>query len=72
MGANDDQRATAPVPTATPQAEGDAMPAEPRRPEPDECCHSGCAFCVQDMYEDAMDRYRAALKDWQARQGQRQ
>ncbi|NRR29108.1 hypothetical protein HSX11_02820 [Oxalobacteraceae bacterium] len=48
------------------------MPAEPRRPEPDECCHSGCAFCVQDMYEDAMDRYRAALKDWQARQGQRQ
>ena len=45
----------------------DPMPAEPPRPGPDDCCHSGCAWCVQDMYEDAMDRYRAELAAWKAR-----
>jgi hypothetical protein len=45
----------------------DPMPVEPPRPGPDDCCHSGCVWCVQDMYEDAMDRYRAELAAWKAR-----
>jgi hypothetical protein len=28
--------------------------------------------CVFDLYEDAMDRYRAELKAWQERQAARQ
>ncbi|WP_295994724.1 oxidoreductase-like domain-containing protein [Rugamonas sp.] len=43
------------------------MPAEPRRPASDECCHSGCQFCVQDLYEDELDRYRAELAKWRER-----
>jgi len=45
----------------------DPMPLEPRRPASDECCHSGCQFCVQDLYEDEMERYRAELAQWRAR-----
>ena len=50
-------------------ADADPMPVEPRRPASDECCHSGCQFCVQDLYEDQMDRYRADLAAWRARHG---
>ena len=45
----------------------DPMPLEPERPGPGDCCHSGCAFCVQDLYDDAMDRYRAELAAWKLR-----
>ena len=48
-------------------ADDDPMPVEPRRPGSDECCHSGCQFCVQDLYEDELDRYRAELAKWRAR-----
>ena len=47
----------------------DPMPVEPRRPDSDACCHSGCQFCVQDLYEDELDRYRAELAKWRARHG---
>ncbi|MYN09591.1 oxidoreductase-like domain-containing protein [Pseudoduganella aquatica] len=45
----------------------DPRPEPPQPPEPGDCCHSGCAYCVDDMYQDALDKYRADLKDWQAR-----
>ncbi|SEJ60493.1 oxidoreductase-like domain-containing protein [Achromobacter sp. NFACC18-2] len=55
--------------TATPVAvpADDPPPVAPERPAPDECCHSGCIPCVYDLYDEAMDRYRDALKAWRAR-----
>jgi hypothetical protein len=46
----------------------DPRPTPPKRPEPDDCCNSGCNPCVFDLYEDALERYEAALAEWQARQ----
>ncbi|MGW9064035.1 oxidoreductase-like domain-containing protein [Achromobacter animicus] len=46
---------------------GDPPPVPPERPAPDECCNSGCIPCVYDLYDEAMDRYREALKAWRAR-----
>lgn len=42
-------------------------PIEPTRPEPGECCGSGCDPCVFELYERAMEEYRSALAAWQAR-----
>jgi hypothetical protein len=47
----------------------DPAPVAPKRPELEDCCRSGCTPCVFDLYEDAMDRYRAQLARWQARRG---
>jgi hypothetical protein len=43
-------------------------PAPPPEPDPDECCGSGCAVCVWDRYQAALERYRAELRAWQAAQ----
>ncbi|MQA39856.1 oxidoreductase-like domain-containing protein [Rugamonas aquatica] len=48
-------------------AADDPKPQPPQPPQPGDCCHSGCTFCVEDMYQDELDRYRAALKAWQER-----
>jgi len=53
--------------TAPPLPQDDPKPTEPERPAPGDCCHSGCAFCVEDLYQDELDRYRVALAAWQAR-----
>jgi len=45
----------------------DPIPLPPQAPEPGDCCHSGCSFCVEDMYQDELERYRAALKAWRER-----
>ncbi|MYM37212.1 oxidoreductase-like protein [Duganella sp. FT94W] len=45
----------------------DPQPQPPEPPAPGDCCHSGCAYCVDDLYQDELDRYRAALQAWQAR-----
>lgn len=45
----------------------DPPPVPPVQPALEDCCRSGCTPCVFDLYEDAMDRYRAALKAWQMR-----
>ena len=45
----------------------DPKPQAPQPPQAGDCCHSGCTFCVEDMYQDELDRYRAALKAWQQR-----
>jgi hypothetical protein len=49
-------------------ATSDAAPEPPQPPEPGDCCHSGCEFCVDDMYQGELDRYRLALRAWQERQ----
>jgi hypothetical protein len=46
----------------------DPKPQAPTPPEPGDCCHSGCAWCVDDIYQEELDRYREALKEWEDRQ----
>ena len=55
--------------SAAPADRDDPPPRPPSRPDADDCCQGGCARCVYDLYEDAMDRYRAELAAWQARRG---
>lgn len=33
-----------------------------------DCCDSGCARCVLDIYEDELEHYQTALAAWEARQ----
>ncbi|GJJ01068.1 hypothetical protein RugamoR64_16060 [Duganella rhizosphaerae] len=49
------------------KAADDPLPLPPPPPQPGDCCHSGCTFCVEDMYQDELERYRAALKAWRER-----
>ena len=49
----------------------DPQPLPPREPEAIECCGSGCAPCVYDVYWEAVARHEAELEAWQARQGKR-
>ncbi|MEZ0603502.1 oxidoreductase-like domain-containing protein [Paraburkholderia sp. IW21] len=57
------------MPRATPK--DDPQPVPPVQPDLDDCCHSGCNPCVFDLYDEALDRYQAALAEWQARQAVR-
>ena len=34
----------------------------PRKPEPHECCGTGCIPCVMDIYEEELYEYEKALK----------
>ncbi|ACD20310.1 oxidoreductase-like domain-containing protein [Paraburkholderia phytofirmans] len=56
------------MPRATPK--DDPQPVPPVQPDLDDCCHSGCSPCVFDLYDEALERYRAALTEWQVRQAQ--
>ncbi|EMD34837.1 hypothetical protein CERSUDRAFT_140517 [Gelatoporia subvermispora B] len=40
---------------------GFTIPEEPKPPESDECCMSGCAICVYDLYNESLDAYTNAL-----------
>ncbi|WP_233806182.1 oxidoreductase-like domain-containing protein [Paraburkholderia sp. HP33-1] len=54
------------MPRATPS--DDPPPQPPARPDLDDCCHSGCTQCVFDLYDEALERYEAALSAWRERQ----
>lgn len=45
----------------------DLPPTPPEKPLPSDCCGGGCARCVFDVYEDALERYERQLAQWQAR-----
>ncbi|WP_244140111.1 oxidoreductase-like domain-containing protein [Caballeronia sp. BCC1704] len=45
----------------------DPRPTPPERPAPGDCCQSGCNPCVFDIYQEALERYQAQLRDWEAR-----
>jgi Oxidoreductase-like protein, N-terminal len=45
----------------------DPRPTPPRPPELEDCCRSGCSQCVFDLYDEALERYEAALDAWEAR-----
>jgi hypothetical protein len=42
-------------------------PLPPVRPSQDDCCKGSCDPCVFDLYEQAVERYRADLSAWQER-----
>lgn len=42
-------------------------PVRPDEPEPADCCGEGCARCVFDVYDEAIERYEAELASWRAR-----
>ena len=46
----------------------DPQPQPPVKPGNDECCHSGCTFCVLEMYQEDLAAYEDALRAWQQRQ----
>ena len=46
----------------------DPEPVPPREPLAEDCCGGGCAPCVYDLYIEALERYREALRVWQLRQ----
>ncbi|KAJ7152052.1 hypothetical protein C8R46DRAFT_1121857 [Mycena filopes] len=37
------------------------IPQEPKPPEADECCMSGCAVCVYDLYEESVAAYKESV-----------
>lgn len=45
----------------------DPMPEPPSFADYDACCGSGCDPCLLDLYDQAMERYRQALRAWQER-----
>ncbi|KAF6746020.1 hypothetical protein DFP72DRAFT_641452 [Ephemerocybe angulata] len=40
---------------------GFVIPQEPQPPADDECCMSGCAICVYDLYDDSMQSYEDSV-----------
>lgn len=46
----------------------DPPPRPPVAPDPADCCGEGCANCVYDIHEAALQRYREALEAWRMRQ----
>ncbi|WP_085488376.1 oxidoreductase-like domain-containing protein [Paraburkholderia susongensis] len=59
------------MPRATP-SDADPPPQPPVQPDLDDCCHSGCNPCIFDLYDEALERYEAALAEWKARHAQRE
>ena len=49
----------------------DPVPQPPPEPDAGDCCGEGCVNCIFDLYDAALERYRADLAAWQARQSQR-
>jgi len=41
---------------------GLVLPEAPKEPQSDECCMSGCAICVYDLYEAAREDYKLAVE----------
>ena len=49
----------------------DPRPIPPEKPLPMDCCDSGCARCVSDIYEEELEHYRALVAAWELRQADR-
>ncbi|KAJ7676207.1 oxidoreductase-like protein [Mycena rosella] len=43
------------------------VPQRPKAPESDECCMSGCAVCVYDLYEESLGTYNESLAAFRAK-----
>jgi hypothetical protein len=42
----------------------DPRPVKPIAPDALDCCGGGCVPCIYDLYEQALERYEAALAAW--------
>lgn len=51
-----------------PRPIADERPAPPLPPDLEDCCRSGCEPCIFDLFDQAMERYRAELDAWEQRQ----
>lgn len=40
---------------------GFVIPEEPVPPSDEECCMSGCAICVYDLYEESLEAYKESI-----------
>ena len=49
----------------------DLPPVCPVEPDAADCCGEGCANCVFDNYEAALERYEEKLVAWRARQSRK-
>ncbi|KAJ7716914.1 oxidoreductase-like protein [Mycena maculata] len=45
---------------------GFEIPQRPRPPESDECCMSGCAVCVYDLYDESLGAYNQAMANFRS------
>jgi hypothetical protein len=54
-----------------PSPDDDPPPLPPIRPGREDCCQGSCEPCVFDLYEEAMERYRAELEAWKQREKRR-
>jgi hypothetical protein len=54
-----------------PPADHDPRPEPPERPDSNACCGSGCDPCIFDYYAEELDRWRADLAAWEAREAAR-
>jgi len=52
-------------PAATP--EPDPRPLPPKEPALEDCCGTGCAICVFDTYQIALENFERDLAAWEAR-----
>jgi hypothetical protein len=52
-------------------SDDDKPPEPPPRPSKDDCCRSACDPCIFDLYEEALERYRAELQAWQERRARK-
>ncbi|MDN2708426.1 hypothetical protein O0880_03210 [Janthinobacterium sp. SUN118] len=62
------QPTSATMSSASPPHDPQPQPQPPVKPGNDECCHSGCTFCVLEMYQEDLAAYEDALRAWQQRQ----
>jgi len=46
-----------------PTAEKKEVPPPPEKPDPGDCCGSGCVRCVWDVYYDELEEYNKLYKD---------
>ncbi|KAG0702197.1 hypothetical protein DFH29DRAFT_805330 [Suillus ampliporus] len=49
------------APTAPGTIAGFVIPEEPVPPSDEECCMSGCAICVYDLYEESLEAYKELI-----------
>lgn len=62
-----DKRIVSQTDSVTPEHDPiDPPPQRPPEPDAADCCGEGCARCVYDVYDEALERYEAALAAWRA------
>ncbi|MEO7067320.1 MAG: oxidoreductase-like domain-containing protein [Rhodanobacter sp.] len=54
-------------PAAADLLANDPPPVAPAEPDAADCCGEGCIRCVYDVYDTKVERYKAALEQWNAR-----